>query len=79
MLQCRDTAMVNITMPGVTLKNENCRSFIISWQEPPMMGDGWTANVAIDSPNLFALMGSNGAKVIKARTRLNDLHATAAR
>lgn len=61
--------MSKITMPGVTLKNENYRGFIISWQEPPMMGSRWTANVATNSPNLFTLMGRNGAKVIDGRNR----------
>ncbi len=61
--------MANITMPGVTHKTENDRGFIISWQEPPTMGDGWTANVATDSLHLLSLMGRNGAEVIKARTR----------
>jgi hypothetical protein len=60
--------MTNITMPGVTLKDEKYRGFIISWQEPPMMGR-WTANVATDSPSLFALMGRNGAQVIDGRDR----------
>lgn len=60
--------MTNITMPGVTHKTENYRGFIISWQEPPMMGDGWSANVATDSRQLLSLMGRNGAEVIKART-----------
>jgi hypothetical protein len=73
--------MANITMPGVTLKNENYRGyrgyrgFIISWQEPPMMGR-WTANVASDLPNLCALMGQNGAKVIDGRDR-DDVIAAA--
>lgn len=67
--------MTNITMPGVTLKTENYRGFIISWQEPPMMGR-WTANVATDSRNLFALMGQNGAKVIDGRDR-DDMLAAA--
>jgi hypothetical protein len=61
--------MANITMPGIALKDENYRGFVISWQEPPMMGNGWTANVASDSPQLLSLMGPNGAKVIEARTR----------
>ena len=57
-----------LAMPGVTLRTENYRGFIISWQEPPMMGDGWTATVATDSPSLFAFMGRNGAEVTKAQT-----------
>ena len=61
--------MANITMPGIALKDENYRGFLISWQEPPMMGNGWTANVATDSPQLLSLMGRNGAEVIEARTR----------
>jgi len=61
--------MANITMPGIELKDENYRGFVISWQEPPMMGNGWTANVATDSPQLLSLMGRNGAEVIEARTR----------
>ena len=61
--------MANITMPGVTLKDEDYRGFIISWQEPPMMGNGWTANVATDLPQLLSLMGRKGAEVITAQTR----------
>jgi hypothetical protein len=61
--------MANITMPGVTLKDENYRGFIISWQEPPTMGNGWTANVATDSPHLLSLIGRNGSEVIQAQTR----------
>jgi hypothetical protein len=61
--------MTNITMPGVIHKTKYYRAFIVSWQEPPMMGDGWTANVATDSRQLLSLMGSNGAEVIKAPTR----------
>jgi hypothetical protein len=60
--------MTNITMPGVTHKTENYRGFIISWREPPMMGDGRTANVATDSRQLLSLMGRNGAEVINAPT-----------
>lgn len=67
--------MTNITMPGVALKNENYRGFIISRQEPPMM-DRWTANVASDLPNLLALMRQNGSKVIDGRNR-DDMIATA--
>lgn len=61
--------MANITMPGVVHEEEGYRGFIISWQEPPMMGNGWTANVATNSAQLLALMGSGGAKPILARTR----------
>lgn len=60
--------MANVTMPGITLESENYKGFIISWQEPPMMGQ-WTANVASDSPNLLALMKQNGSKVIPGRDR----------
>jgi hypothetical protein len=67
--------MANIDMPGVTLKDENYRGFIISWQEPPMMGR-WTANVASDLPNLLALMRQNGSKVIDGRDR-DDMIAAA--
>ena len=61
--------MDNITMPGVTHHTENHIGFVISWQEPPMMGSIWTANVATESPQLLALMGRNGAEVITAQTR----------
>ena len=61
--------MANITMPGVTLKDENYRGFIISWQERPMIGGTWSANVATNSPQLFSLMGRNGSEVIQAQTR----------
>ena len=67
--------MTNITMPGVTLKNENYRGFIISWQEPPMMGR-WTANVASDLPNLLTLIRQNGSTVIDGRDR-DDMIAAA--
>ncbi len=70
--------MTNITMPGVIHKTENYRGFIISWQEPPMMGDGWSAIVATESRQLLSLMGRNGAEVIKARTR-DEMIATAKR
>jgi hypothetical protein len=58
--------MSNITMPGVTLKDENYRGFIISWQEPPMLGR-WTANVATNELNLLPLMKQHGAMVIDGR------------
>lgn len=61
--------MDNITMPGVKNLTESYKGFIISWQEPPMFGGIWTANVATDLPHLFSLMGSNRAKVIQAPTR----------
>lgn len=61
--------MANITMPGVTHKEESYKGFVISWQEPPMISGIWTANVATDSPQLFSLMGRNGAEVIEAQTR----------
>jgi len=67
--------MANITRPGVTDKSENYRGFIISWGEPPMMGQ-WTANVASDQPNLLALMKQNGSKVIEGRDR-DDMIAAA--
>lgn len=67
--------MANITRPGVTDKSENYRGFIISWDEPPMMGR-WTANVASDQPNLLALMKQNGSKVIEGRDR-DDVIAAA--
>jgi hypothetical protein len=67
--------MTNITMPGVTLKSENYKGFIISWQEPPMMGR-WTANVASDLPNLLALMRQSGSKVIEGRDH-DDMIAAA--
>ena len=61
--------MGNITMPGVTHKEEHYKGFIISWQEPPMIGGTWSANVATNSPQLLALMGRNGAEVIQAQSR----------
>jgi hypothetical protein len=64
-----DTTMGNITMPGVTHKEEHYKGFIISWQEPPMIGGTWSANVATNSPQLLALMGRNGAEVIQAQNR----------
>jgi len=69
--------MANITMPGVTLKDENYRGFIISWQEPPMLGSTkWSANVATDSLSLAALMKQSGSKVIEGRDR-DEMIATA--
>jgi hypothetical protein len=58
--------MSNITMPGVTLKDLDYRGFLISWQEPPMMGR-WTANVATNELNLLPLMKQNGSKIIDGR------------
>lgn len=60
--------MPNITMPGVTLKEEPYRGFIISWQEPPMMGGRWTANVATNDPKLLHLL-KGGAAVIDGKDR----------
>jgi hypothetical protein len=60
---------VNITMKGVTNRSGDYRGFVISWQEPPLTGAKWTANVASNSPQLYALMGSGGATVIDGRTR----------
>ncbi len=69
--------MANITMPGVTLKDENYRGFIIAWQEPPMLGNTkWSANVATDSLSLAALMKQSGSKVIEGRDR-DDMIAAA--
>lgn len=48
---------------------ENYRGFVITWQEPPLTGAGWSANVATESPRLFALMGRPSAKVIRGRAR----------
>ena len=70
--------MTNITRPGVKLLNENYRGFIISWQEPPMMGDAWRAEVASDQPNLLALMKQSGSEVIEGRDRA-DMIANAKR
>jgi len=61
--------MPNITMPGVTLKEEQDRGFAISWQEPPMIGTIWRANVAGNSPHTLSLMGRSGSETIEARTR----------
>lgn len=66
--------MTNITMPGVTLKEETYRGFQISWQEPPV--NKWTANVASESLSLMHLMKQNGSKVIEGRDR-NDMIAAA--
>jgi hypothetical protein len=61
--------MANITMPGVTHHTQNRKGFIISWQEPPMIGDIWSANIATDSAQLLVSMGRNGAEVIQAKSR----------
>lgn len=66
--------MTNITMPGVTLKEETYRGFQISWQEPPV--NKWTANVASELLSLMHLMKQNGSKVIEGRDR-NDMIAAA--
>src|SRR4029077_14193904 len=54
--KARDGTMENITMPGVTHRTENYRGFIISWQEPPMLGGIWTAIIGTDFPQLLSLM-----------------------
>ncbi len=61
--------MTNITIPGVTLKEDSYRGFVISWQEPPMIGRIWSANVATNSPQLLPLMRRSGSQVIEAQTR----------
>lgn len=66
--------MTNITMPGVTLKEETYRGFQVSWQEPPV--NKWTANVASESLSLMRLMKQNGSKVIEGCDR-NDIIAAA--
>ncbi|HJW42618.1 MAG TPA: hypothetical protein VJ476_15490 [Rhizomicrobium sp.] len=48
---------------------EDYRGFVISWQEPPRTSAAWTANVASEEPDLYALMGGRGAKVIDGQTR----------
>jgi hypothetical protein len=58
-----------ITMAGVANKSEEYKGFTISWQEPPITSAKWTANVATNSPSLFALTGRNGAEVKDGRTR----------
>jgi hypothetical protein len=65
----RGNTMANITRHGVTDKTEDYRGFVISWDEPPMIGGIWNANVATDSPQLFALTRRNSAEVIQAQTR----------
>lgn len=67
--------MTNITMPGVTLKDETYKGFQISWQEPPVYGR-WQANVASESLSLMHLTKQNGSKVIEGRDR-NDMIAAA--
>jgi hypothetical protein len=68
---------MNISMKGVSNKSEEYRGFTISWQEPPLTGAKWTANVASDSPQLNALMGRSGAQTIDGRTR-EDMQNTRA-
>ncbi len=58
-----------MSMNEVVNKTEDYRGFTICWQEPPQTSAKWTANVASDSPHLFALIGGNGSKVIDGRTR----------
>jgi hypothetical protein len=60
---------MNITVPGVRNQSEAYRGFLISWQEPPLTGAKWTANVATESVQLLNLMGGNGATVIDGRSR----------
>jgi hypothetical protein len=67
---------MNITMPGVENRTEEYRGYQITWQEPPMSGANWSANVATESAFLFALMRRNSSKVIQGRTR-DDMLAEA--
>jgi hypothetical protein len=50
-------------------KTEVYKGFTISWQEPPLTGANWTANVASEHPHLNNLMRRHGAEVIEGRTR----------
>jgi hypothetical protein len=61
--------MQNITMPGVEHKAVSRDGFQITWQEPPMMGPGWSGNVAPETPHAFASMGRNGSYIAEGRTR----------
>jgi hypothetical protein len=67
--------MATISMTGVSNKTEDYRGFTISWQEPPITSAQWTANVASESPQLYALMARNGAQVIDGHDR-DDMLAT---
>jgi hypothetical protein len=58
-----------------TTKSMDYRGFTISWQEPPLTSAQWTANVASESPQLYALMTRSGAQVIDGHDR-DDMLAT---
>jgi hypothetical protein len=58
-----------------TTKSMDYRGFTISWQEPPLTSAQWTANVASESPQLYALMARSGAQVIDGHDR-DDMLAT---
>jgi hypothetical protein len=60
---------MSITPPGVTNKTEIYRGFEISWQEPPMTGAAWSANIATNDRQLLEMIGRSGAKVIQSPTR----------
>lgn len=66
--------MTNITIPGVTLNEEAYKGFLLSWQEPPIMGY-WSANVASNDLNLLRLMKQSGSKVIEGQDRAAMLAA----
>ena len=58
-----------------TTKSMDYRGFTVSWQEPPLTSAQWTANVASESPQLYAVMARSGAQVIDGHDR-DDMLAT---
>lgn len=48
-------------------KREDYRGYVITWTEPPLTSNRWTANVASDSANLLEAIG--GLIVVSGATR----------
>jgi hypothetical protein len=65
--------MANITLLGVQNCAELHRGFQIDWQDPPIGGPFWSANVSSENPRLFALMRRRGSKVIRGKNKTEML------
>lgn len=59
---------MSITRPGVANRKELYRGFEITWQDPPLTGAAWTANIASEDRRLFQVLGSSGSKVVQMPT-----------
>lgn len=46
---------------------EEYKGFILSWQEPPIMGNMWQVTLCTDSWNLSAYLGSSGSIIFSGR------------